>query len=877
MRESFKLGSKRPPVRAVLLTILFLAAADPASARGAPDPLSRLNFTPASGSRTGRDFTLTGNTGLGAYTVRINGENVERLNAFRFSYTFHHLSKGVHTNTVTVTDRSGNTLRGVYCFTVTNGVPRFMTVPSNPVVHCGNFLNLKASASDPDGDALTCTWKQLSGPAPLPGVPAGGASFGLTAPYRSGRYVLEVTASDGAAAVSMRIPLTVTNLPPAVRAHWVVIASHGRRTDLSVNASDPDADFLHYRWETLSGPAPVDLPNPDSPAVSFTAPDVMGIYTFRCTATDGEYSASDDIIVPVTNRPPVIRSVSSGTKLAAGTQARLDVEADDPEGDALSFSWRQVSGPAAVTLRGANTSNAAFTAPAVTGTYIFEVSASDGLATAGGNPSGGSLLSTQVAYTIRNYAVIYLAQGGTGSGLSAASPVGRLDKAFALAKTNDAIEIRISGNPAVGHDPVLTLVTNLAVTGGWNAAFTRQGAPSVLDGLHRCSNIMEIRGCPYLTLSNLVLKGANDCGLSISEEVLWSEPGYQGHRDDYPSSHCRVWVDILSNDNAGLRIYGDDNVFHGNVCGNGQERGVSAVDLWGNRNAFYGNVSGNRAYRGSGIYLSGEHNTVRAVVTGNKAEYDGGGIILHGDFNTFDGTVAGNYAGHWGGGLFVTGNGVTVRGTISNNSAYRGAGGMYLSGMDNAVDASIRGNSTLKTDLDDYATGAGSSGGGLYLAGSRNTVSGDVTGNSAGETRVDKENTGGGICVIGNSNAFRCAILSNRSHSGGGIDVEGNGNVFSGVVSGNTATFGGGMYVSGTLNRFVMPSVSGNRARLGGGVYIVGTYNVFTCTIADNAASEHGGGVYSYNGASRDELPNGIVENTVTNNVPDNTYVKLRE
>ena len=58
-----------------------------------------------------------------------------------------------------------------------------------------------------------------------------------------------------------------------------------------------------------------------------------------------------------------------------GTPVILDGSAST---GATSYAWAQVSGPATVTLSGANTSQATFTAPATLGTYEFRLTINGG-------------------------------------------------------------------------------------------------------------------------------------------------------------------------------------------------------------------------------------------------------------------------------------------------------------------------------------------------------------------------------------------------------------------------------------------------------------------------------------------------------------------
>ncbi len=82
---------------------------------------------------------------------------------------------------------------------------------------------------------------------------------------------------------------------------------------------------------------------------------------------------------PSTNQAPVAQAGADQT-LPAGTTVTLDGSGSfDPDGDALSYTWTQVVG-SQVTLSGASSAQASFTAPSVTAPtqFIFQLVVSDG-------------------------------------------------------------------------------------------------------------------------------------------------------------------------------------------------------------------------------------------------------------------------------------------------------------------------------------------------------------------------------------------------------------------------------------------------------------------------------------------------------------------
>src|SRR2546429_6732665 len=82
------------------------------------------------------------------------------------------------------------------------------------------------------------------------------------------------------------------------------------------------------------------------------------------------------------NRPPTANA-GADQAVNPGATVVLDGSASsDPDGDQISFSWRQTAGPT-ITLQGASTANPSFNAPAVTTQTVltvltFELRVSDG-------------------------------------------------------------------------------------------------------------------------------------------------------------------------------------------------------------------------------------------------------------------------------------------------------------------------------------------------------------------------------------------------------------------------------------------------------------------------------------------------------------------
>ncbi|MGB2862699.1 MAG: right-handed parallel beta-helix repeat-containing protein [Sedimentisphaerales bacterium] len=135
-------------------------------------------------------------------------------------------------------------------------------------------------------------------------------------------------------------------------------------------------DVISYQWQQVSGSTVVIL-NPDTPEPNFVPP-VEDIFIFELTVFDGSnYSAPDSVMIVVGNRTPF---ADAGDEQACEPrqEATLDGSAsyDLDEGDILSYSWSQVSGPS-VELFDPNTQAPRFT-PNLIGEYVFELTVNDG-------------------------------------------------------------------------------------------------------------------------------------------------------------------------------------------------------------------------------------------------------------------------------------------------------------------------------------------------------------------------------------------------------------------------------------------------------------------------------------------------------------------
>lgn len=155
-------------------------------------------------------------------------------------------------------------------------------------------------------------------------------------------------------------PNTCTNKAPAVTVGADQEVPEGTAVMLTSTASDPDGDMLTKTWTQISGQL-VTLTGE-----GFTAPATKTdqLLIFELTVTDGRAVVgplTQKVRVKTKNRVPVASAPATVT-VNATTHVTIEGSGTDPDGDALTFKWTQVSGPE-VTFKDAASAKLEFDAP----------------------------------------------------------------------------------------------------------------------------------------------------------------------------------------------------------------------------------------------------------------------------------------------------------------------------------------------------------------------------------------------------------------------------------------------------------------------------------------------------------------------------------
>ncbi|AKJ03184.1 uncharacterized protein (TIGR03382 family)/MYXO-CTERM domain-containing protein [Archangium gephyra] len=254
-------------------------------------------------------------------------------------------------------------------------------------------VTLDGSGSfDPDGDKLTYTWTQLSGPpVTLTGANTARPTFEPRVATNA-TFVFQLVVNDSkekSAPANITVYVNTDHDPKVDAGEDFRAPSRGVVT-LSGAVEDPDEDpVVEVVWKQIGGPA-VTLKDDSALTTTFTAPDVkvdtelvfsLEVYTTHLE-TETTLVAEDTVKVVVhkSNRQPVVKGPND-KMVEERTHLTLDAEGTDEDEDVLSYTWEQTGGPV-VALSGADTAKLSFTTPEVLGdtlmTFRLMVEDSDG-------------------------------------------------------------------------------------------------------------------------------------------------------------------------------------------------------------------------------------------------------------------------------------------------------------------------------------------------------------------------------------------------------------------------------------------------------------------------------------------------------------------
>ena len=383
----------------------------------------------------------------------------------------------------------------------------------------------------PFGESITYSWSQTGGPnVTLTGATTARPTF--ISPLGQPRdvtltFTLTVSAVGDDSTATDTVDVIVEAVGPAFTP-GVLEADAG--PDQTVDGGDrvrldgtgsTGPEGLTYSWRQTGGPS-VTLDGLTTARPSFTAPNVDEDETLRFTLTvtaDGE-SDTDTVEVTVTTEfVPILLVADAGPDQTVdeGNTVRLDGrESTAPEGEELTYSWRQTRGTPTATLTGATTVRPSFTAPDVTAdtrlTFELTVTA-DGesdtdtvnvtvldtrtLSVDSPNVVEGDSGTTDLTFTVslsaksrHQVSVSYLTADGTASaGADYEATRGRLR--FAPGETEQTVSVSVLGDARPEGNETFTLrlrsPTNAEIAGA-------EGTGTIVNDDTAMMSVEDVRG-----------------------------------------------------------------------------------------------------------------------------------------------------------------------------------------------------------------------------------------------------------------------------------------------------------------------------------------------------------------------------------------------
>lgn len=325
-------------------------------------------------------------SGPAQYSIASPASSISSLN---------NLVQGVYSFRLQVTDNNGTSSADTVVITVNAAPPPPPPANQPPVANAGpditvtlpaNGTTLNGSAStDPDGSITNYVWSYVSGPSQYTIVNPNAATTSLNNLVQ-GVYTfsLQVTDNNGASSSDL---ITVTVIPPpnqppvanAGQAQIIYLPITSTILDGS-GSYDPDGAIANYSWNKLSGPGSVTIVNSNTPRPSVLGLQV-GQYVFELTITDNSGATGTDRVTitvnPAQNQAPTANA-GKDTSIALPSD-RIILFGDksaDPDGNLVSYSWVQLSGPGTAIIAsplGINTEVSGL----IEGEYVFELTVTD--------------------------------------------------------------------------------------------------------------------------------------------------------------------------------------------------------------------------------------------------------------------------------------------------------------------------------------------------------------------------------------------------------------------------------------------------------------------------------------------------------------------
>ncbi|CAN5430989.1 hypothetical protein BH11BAC3_BH11BAC3_06110 [soil metagenome] len=296
------------------------------------------------------------------------------------------LVAGIYEFQLTVTDDDGAISSDTIMISVvkaSNQVPVADAGTDQSITLPVNSITLAGSGTDFDGTIASYSWNKIAGP--VTGTIASSNSAVTSISNLSAgtyQYQLTVTDNDGASSsdtVTVVVDPAPNQAPVANAGTNKVIALPIDSTILSGSGTDADGTIINYTWTQLSGPATCTIASPVSAATSVYNL-VQGLYELELSVTDNDGAISKDTVQITVNdalniAPVAVAGTNQVITLPVNSTMLTGI-ATDSDGTIASYSWAQISGPAAGTIATSNTATTSVD-NLVQGIYKFELTVTD--------------------------------------------------------------------------------------------------------------------------------------------------------------------------------------------------------------------------------------------------------------------------------------------------------------------------------------------------------------------------------------------------------------------------------------------------------------------------------------------------------------------
>jgi hypothetical protein len=273
-----------------------------------------------------------------------SGWSIDDPNAAEIEVTAPNMYGATGIFQLTVTDSAGFSVDASFGLsTAMNNGPIISSITaSSQTVGRGGELQLDVSATDPNGDSLSYQW---SAPSGWTFNDTSVEDPTLTAPDAPGQTAnVQVTVSDGNGG-SVNGSVVVSTRPNTSPVITEVVATNsdlnaGGTTQVTANATDPEGDPLSYTWtvgnsswSTTGSGATISLQAPQSA-------DSSTMLTVEVSDDVGGSSTSTIVVSTVPNGAPVVANIyPNSNPVPRDATTQMNVQASDPNGDALSYNW----------------------------------------------------------------------------------------------------------------------------------------------------------------------------------------------------------------------------------------------------------------------------------------------------------------------------------------------------------------------------------------------------------------------------------------------------------------------------------------------------------------------------------------------------------